>query len=381
MSRKYLAQESDPLIWRADVVGGAQQRTMHSRRQGGESMNIETDERYAWWRLALEGRAPQAVIDDPQCGYYSRGKGEKREPVAITPECAFLGFDQAMVDTVEIWPSVYSHPVTDEAYWEAIDNRRWSDLEGIVAAKPVEDPAAVPFGSNQPADVDPLAAITEEVDAAIRQLELVLPKPGEVVKDKETADKIANSKDRLRELWSRADGQRKVEKAPHDEAAAAVQARWKPLVEARFGRIAAAGEKAETALAAHLQWARAEQRRIEQEREAARLAEERRRQEEHAKALAEAEEKGEPEPEPPAPVAAPPPPEPTRVGGGLSGRKTGLKKSNYRARIDDYPKALESLKDNPKVREAVQACADALARSAAHIAAPGCTVLYDEVST
>ena len=171
------------------------------------------------------------------------------------------------------------------------------------------------------ANIDPLEEITEEVDAAIRQLNSILPKPGEVIKDKATADKIANSKDRLRELWRKADGQRVAEKKPHDEAVAAVQARWKPLVEAKVGRIAQAGEKAEAALAAHLKWARAEQDRIEREREAACREEERLRQEEHARAVAEAAAKAEPEPEPPPPVEAPPPPEPARVGGGLSGRR------------------------------------------------------------
>lgn len=353
--------------------------------------NIDTDRRYAWWRLAIQGRAPEAILAEPECGFFWMGRGTARQPVAIFHDGhdvgVVTGFDRTPGTVDEIWPRCYSHPITDEVYWDTVDNRRWADLEGIVAPKPVEEAAAEPggnlaIGSNQPPEpIDPLEEITDEVEAAIRQLDLVLPKPGEVVKIKAEADKIANSKDRLRELWQKADKQRVVEKTPHDEASKAVQARWRPLVEKDTGTIAAAAGRAEKALAAHLKWARDEQARIEREREAARQAEEKRLREEHEAAVAEARAAAEPEPEPPAPVEAPPPPEPVRVGGGLSGRRTGLRASNYRAVIGDYEKALEFFKDNAKVREVVQSLADALARSAAHTAAPGCTVTHDEGTT
>jgi len=354
--------------------------------------DIDTDRRYAWWRLALQGRAPQAVISEPECGFYAVGRGSDRKPVAIFHDGHDLGtvagFDRTPATVDEIWPRCYSHPITDEVYWQAVDDRRWADLEGIVAPKPVEERAAEPGGSlsiggsnHPPEGLDPFEEITDEVEAAIRQLDLVLPRPGEVVKIKAEADKIANSKDRLRELWQKADKQRTVEKTPHDDASKAVQARWRPLVEKDVGTIAVAASRAEKALAAHLKWARAEQERIEREREAARLAEEKRLREEHEAAVAAAQAAAEPEPEPPAPVEAPPPPEPVRVGGGLSGRRTGLRRTNYRAVITDYPTALAHFRDSPTVRAAVQALADALARSAAHEAAPGCTITFDEGTT
>ena len=343
--------------------------------------DIDTDPRYAWWRNAIAGREPEAIIGDPECGFYSMGRGADRKPVAIYlgegEMLADVGFDARTVRGItagEVWPRCYSHPITEAVYWDTVDNRRWADLEGIVAPKPVEERPAEPGGNlsiggnNPPEDVPPIVAITEEVDNAIAALNAILPKPGEVVKDKARADLLANSQDRLRELWKKADTQRITEKKPHDEAAAAVQAAWKPLVEAKVGRIASAAEQAAAAVAGYLKWAKAEQGRIEREREAARLAEEKRRQDE-------------PDPEPPAPVEAPPPPAPVRAGGGYSGRRIGLRATNYRAVIDDYPAALEFFKDNPKVREAVQSLADALARSAAHTAAPGCTVTHSEGTT
>lgn len=357
--------------------------------------NLDTDPRFQWWRDALAGRAPEAVIDDPQPGFYWTGRGTERKPVVIYPgegellaDVGFGGTTSKGLSASEVWPRCYSHPITDEVYWDTIDNGRWADLEGIVEPKPAEEAPVEPGGNlavgsnNPPEDIPPIVAITEEVDNAIAALNAILPKPGEVVKDQALADRLANSQDRLRELWTKANKQRIIEKRPHDEAAAAVQALWKPLVEEKVGRIHAAASKAAAAVTGYLKWAKAEQERIQREAEAAAARERERLEQERLQREAEAAETGEPIPEEPEVVVeAPPPPEPVRVGGGLSGRRTGLKAKNYRAVINDYPKALEFFAENPKVRETVQALADALARSAAHTAAPGCTVTHDEGTT
>lgn len=332
-------------------------------------MNIDTDPRYAWWRDALAGARPEAILTEPQSGFYYAGKGEGREPVAIFSDgvelLAITGFDRNPVEVGAVWPRCYSHPISVEVYWDTVDNRRWADLEGIV--EPV-DPAAVPFGNRPPAD--PFEEIAEEAESAIGALEAILP--GEPLRDQALADRLANSKDRLRELWRKAEGERKAEKKPHDDAAAAVQMKWNPLQ----ARIADAGQRAEIVVNGYLKWARDEQeRKRREELEAAAEAERQR-----VASLAALKPEEEAPPELLVPVEAPPPAEPVRAGGGLTGRRTGLRK-NWRAVVDDYPALIEHLKDNEQIREAAFTIANAAARSQAHTALPGCRAVYDEGTT
>lgn len=360
------------------------------------SIDLATDPRYAWWRLSLEGKAPEAVVDDPQPGYYWIGKGAERQPVAIYPNeydemAGSRGFHAGEGPTIggpdfvaTLWPSVYSHPITDAVYWDTIDNGRWADLDGIVA--PRETPVAsgemggnVMIGHNRP-PLEPFDEISDEVENAIDALDAILPEDG-MVRSKEVADHIANSRDRLRELWKKADAARVAEKKPHDDASAAVQNKWRPIVDKDEGAIAKAAKKAGALVDGYLKWAQAEQDRIaREERERAR-EEQRKRDEEHAKAVAEAKAAEAPEPPAPEPVEVVAPPEPVRVGGGYSGRRTGLKEGTRRAEVEDWDALINHLKNHAEVREVCQKIANAAARSAAKVALPGCKVVSGETIT
>ena len=325
---------------------------------------------FQWWQDAIDGKTPEAVIDDPQCGFYYTGRGADREPVAIYEDddgiVASIGFDQRTIAPTAIWPRCYSHPITSDKYWAAVDSGAWADTEGLIEPKP---PAPDPTGknvvlSNEVEDDRPLEEIVDEkIEAALGVLNDTIPKNLDDI-TQEVADKLANSKDRLRELWKEAEEARKAEKKPLDEAAKAVQLKWKPVQE----KAEVGGDKAERAIRHFL-------KREEAKRQAeARRREEERRQQEEARRAAEEAAKvaGEPPPPEPEPVEEQEPePERTRVGGALSGRRTSLRVTRRYAVIDDFDKALEYFKGRPEIRDVVQTMANAAARAQTPV--PGCT--------
>ena len=143
------------------------------------------------------------------------------------------------------------------------------------------DDAPPPTGHNAPPpyDADALAALKAEVvgcqtaAADWRKVEITAQHDAEKANDFLTG---------VRGLFKRVDGQRKADKAPHDTAAKAVDAAFKPLIEA----LTAIGDEIKAKLTA---FAVAEERRQREAAEAARRAAEeeaRRAQEEAARAAA-----------------------------------------------------------------------------------------------
>lgn len=328
---------------------------------------------FQWWKDALEGKAPEAVIDDPQPGFYYAGRGGDREPVAIYHDedelVAAIGFNQRIIAPLAVWPRCYTHPISEEKYWDTVDNNRWADTEGLVEPKPNEpDPTGetvTDFANDTGEDERaPEEIIAEKIEAAFSVLNEAIPKDLDAI-DRPAADKIANSKDRLQELWKEAEEQRKAEKKPLDEAARAVQAKWRPVQE----RAETGKDTAERALRHYLRREEAKRREEERQRlEAQRKAEEERKAAEEAARAA-----GEPAPPEPEPVPEPePPPEPTRVGGALSGRRTSLRVKRRYAVIEDFDKALEYFKGRDELRATVQQMADAAARAQTPV--PGCRI-------
>ena len=340
-----------------------------------------TDE-YKWWRDALAGAAPEAILNEPQCGFYAIGKGANRQPAAIFLDEGHLSavkdFAEVPVDPHDIWSKCYNHPISDQKYWQAVEETKWADTDGLVDQPADAGPATggeveIPtVGHNQPPEeIDPRDEIEEKIKAAIGIVNETIPKDG--IRDEETANKVANGRDRLRELWQKADATRKAEKKPHDEAAKAVQARWSPVLElAKAG-----GETAAAAATGYLTWRRKEDARIAAEAEAERQKLEAERAAKEAARLAAeeaAKEKGEPPPPPepePEPIPEPaPPPAKARIGGALSGRRSSLRVKRRWAVIDDYDALLAVIKNHTEIKAAAQSVADAAARSQTPLA--GC---------
>lgn len=327
---------------------------------------------YHWWRDALAGRMGEIHEDRPQPGFYKLrdGRDGPWKPVAIWNAngalVARVGDESR--DPFDVWVWCAKHPVAKLDAKYAFEHGSW--------------PGDVPLPTNAAT-----LSLQEEIADASEQAEAFLrstPIDGKIA-----ADTAANWRARLIDLGKQADKQREAEKRPHDEAAKAVQLKWKPSIESA----ADAANRLRDALTA---WMRAEEakRRAEAEAKARAEAEQRRREYEASVAQAEAAflpPVGAPTEQqrqehaanvalakaallPPEPAA----PEPVKIqAGGQRGRKTGLR-TITRYVVADYAAALAALKDHPTVREAVEKVAAQQAK--AGVAVPGVEAVHDQVA-
>jgi len=316
-------------------------------------------DQFQWWRDALAGNTGAIEEPTPQSGYYRmrRGKDGPWLPVAIWQRDGELvcrvGNDTK--NAHDVWTWCAGNPVAKDAAKQAFDTGSW--------------PGDVP----QMGDNSGTLSIQEEITDAVTQALAWLTKSG--VKDKTAADTAANWRARLLDLGKRADKQRETEKRPHDEAAKAVQAKWKPAID----EATEAANRIRDSLTA---WMRAEDARQRAEQEAfRRTAEEAARKQSEAQESARkaAEAANLPPPPEPEPISLPlPEPEPVRVqAGGQRGRKAGLRTITKYV-ITDYGKALAHVKDHPDVIEAVTKVASAQAKAGAIV--PGVESQTEQVA-
>lgn len=311
---------------------------------------------WQWWQDALAGKAPAIDANTPQCGFYKKrdGKGGKWLPVMIRFDdngalrCR-VGDDSA-ADPFDVWTWCAGNPVSKEAAKVAFET---GSFPGDVELAPV--------GHNS-GDLSLAEQIRDYAATALGWLN----KAG--VKDKQSSDMAANYRAELLRLSKEADRERETEKRPHDEAAKAVQAKWKPLIDEATGA-------ANTLRDELTKWMRAEEARLEAERRAKWEAEqkeaaaERKRIEDERAALMRDDPISaltSPEPELPA---APQPPEPVKVNaGGQRGRAAGLRTVTKYV-VTDHTKALAFFAESEDVRELVQKLADRASK--AGVAVPG----------
>lgn len=91
------------------------------------------------------------------------------------------------------------------------------------------------IGHNGGPPLDPAAAVMQEIeDLFAESLNFA---DGEPIGDEAMHDAITTLRDAIHEAGKRADEMRIAEKKPHDDAAAAVQARWNPLIQAKKGKV------------------------------------------------------------------------------------------------------------------------------------------------
>lgn len=98
---------------------------------------------------------------------------------------------------------------------------------------PAGDPA--PIGHNGAPPDDPFEALKERMEDLIA--ESVNWLDGDDIATEGQAEEIGKLRDALRDIKSEADDARKVEKAPFDAGAAAVQAKYNPWIQPNRGRI------------------------------------------------------------------------------------------------------------------------------------------------
>lgn len=123
--------------------------------------------------------------------------------------------------------------------------------------------AVAPLGHNNPPEPTPLEAHTSNIEDLYAEAGMWLD--GAAIENQGQADEVTRLYDMLDKAAKAADKQRAAEKKPHDDAAKAVQAVWKPLVD----KADRAAKAAKTVLG---KWMVAEQQRLHREAEEARKA-------------------------------------------------------------------------------------------------------------
>ena len=278
---------------------------------------------YAWHRAALAGEIATLDLGRVPCGFFRlRERDGAFVPVAIweeptgalwakvgdrEPECLE---DREQEFSDRVFTHCWRQPVTEELYFAVCEGAPWPDLP----------PPREADYANLPSD--PLEALRVELEGERIEAEAWLA-TGPIA-DQTGADRAANWALRFAEIEKRATAGRRDEKIPHEQAAKAVDARWRPV------------QDTAAALKAKLKDAQTPF-----------LIEKRRRE---AEARAEAARAGEAM----RPVAS--------AAAGTAGRKTSLRTVRS-AVIEDFDAALAALKDNPELRALVQTLADRVARA------------------
>lgn len=305
-------------------------------------------DQFQWWREALAGNVGDIHESEPRSGYFKMREGKNGPwlPVAI-----WRGGDGNLIcrvgsdtrDANDVWTWCAKNPVEKSAAKHAFETGTW--------------PGDVP----QAGDNSGMLSLPEEIDDAVTNALAWLARSK--IGDKTTADTAANWRQRLLDLSKQADKQREAEKRPHDEAAKAVQAKWKPLVD----NAADAANRIRDALTVYM---RAEEAKQRAEQEAQRKAAEEvaRKQREAAEAARrEAEANNLPPPADPVDVPLPLEMEPVKVqAGGQRGRVTGLRTVTKYV-VTDHDAAYAAVKHIPAVREAIEKAAAAMAKAGASV--------------
>lgn len=270
-------------------------------------------DQFEHWREALRTGKPVAYERGaPTAGYFKvRDRNPDRsirwDALAIWLDdeagwlCQRTGPRRAPIDADEIeelFSGCNSTPISYELF------------ERIVAGEPwPEDVAPVEVAAELPPHERADAELTAQRAAMAEWIKSVVS-----VKTKEQADKCGNFADEFAKIEKAAEETRKAEKKPHDDAAAAVQAKWQPIVKRAAELKAWAKKTSEPFLIAERDRIKAEERARADE--AARIARE------AAQARLEAERAGQP---PPIETASPPPPPPPQKAKAGTGRGVHLR--------------------------------------------------------
>lgn len=369
---------------------------------------------FGWWKSAISGKPDPAlkvptgtgVDDGPQPGIYKtrKFKGGPKVPAKVWLTDQAGAVQTRWAEGLILHISVDDQPVNNIAaysghmFFEPVSK---ADVEhyrtnGVWFGE-IKIEAAAGDNSRNMSLEEQIEAIVAEADEWMRQ-QAARPIT------QEAANQAANWRKRLIQLAKDADAKREDEKRPHLEAGRAVDAKWFPIVRRandeakRLNDIETAWAKVErdrlAAEAAERHRQQMEAHRKAMEAEAARRAEEAARiEEERLRAAEEAVARGAnpevmaavmealPTPEdivaelPLPPPPAPPAPVKVQLGGQF-GAKSSLRGRTVYV-VTDYDKAFQLVKDNAKVREAIDKAAAALCK-ARGVALDGCEARIEE---
>lgn len=304
---------------------------------------------YQPYRDLCAGKDVPIYENRPYPGRYRMKRGNGFVAVLINADAngaikARVG--KNIVDATDVWIACAKHPV-DKAAFDAFE---------ATGAWPGDAPEV---GHNSGA-----LSLAEQIRDYAAQALGWLKTSG--ISDVTSKDMAANYRAKLIELRKSADAEREAKKRPHDEAAKAVQAQYKPLID----EADSAANELRDALTVYM---REEERKEREAREKAyreeqaRVEAERRRLEaERAAKMAKDPIAALTEPEPELPMA-PAAPEPVKVrAGGQGGRAAGLRTVTI-YEVTDYAAALSHCKDHPDVVAVVEKVAKAQAKAGATV--------------
>jgi hypothetical protein len=185
------------------------------------------EDQYSFWRRRMAGEVIPIHDGEPQAGFYRLvGKDGYSQPVAYwfgkegDLRCRIGNKDVNDQTANERWPWASKKPITHEVYKAVIAGGPWPDQhEGVTRDRA--------NSAGAPAD-DSFEGLKDRIEDLARDAEALI-KAGDAP-DQSSADRASDLANRLAELQKRADAARKVEKKPHDDAVAAVQAKWNPLL-------------------------------------------------------------------------------------------------------------------------------------------------------
>lgn len=180
-------------------------------------------DQYDRWRQRLAGETVPTYPNEPDPGFYrvrSRDKQSWRTIAYWRTEggalrCRLQGVDITNDRAIEIWPWASAHPIAHEVYQSVMAGNEWPDLHEAVTR------------SNQAPTDDSLESLKDRIEDIAREAGKITK-----IETQDGADQAADLANKLGELQNTADAKRAEEKRPHDDAARAVQARWKPVIDA-----------------------------------------------------------------------------------------------------------------------------------------------------
>jgi len=284
--------------------------------------------KYAYWEARQRGENPQAVNEQPECGFYRirEHKDGPFVPLAIFPLSGeIIGFigvrtlgKEIEIDKLcRLWPWACQNDISEATYRDVAENGKdWPDIDATVAdahRKPS------PGDNNPPTDEAEL--LKEQIASASAGVSDYAE-----IKDDEHNARAQTLRARLQELSRNADTLRKELKKPHQDEADKVDAKWMPLVKSSK----ADADKIKTAMEAFA---------------TAKIRAQEKAQAQVTADYAELEAKGVR-----LPAMAPPPPLPTQVKGAI-GKAAHIGKKAVVARVTDWPALYAHFAEEKDVRE------------------------------
>ena len=345
---------------------------------------------YAWHDAAMRGVRRPISADEPMTGWYRNRRKDKQTGVVTWTAVAYwkdttTGEQRCHIDgkaptenrMFETWPYASKYPISEETYDAYLATGKWPEHNDVLAEQERR--------SNEAPDDDSLEGVRARIDALVGEANRLMKKGA--AKTKAEADAAADVAVRLGELTTHGNKIRLKQTEPLRTEVEGINLEWKRVLDpaAIYTRLKAMVVQP---------WLNAENRRLEDEANAAEAARQKIIQDARDKAAAEraardAEYAEQAEqavanqtPLPPAPeevevklpdAAYEPTPKfvPVRAGTG----KTVSARAVKTMQIEDYAKALAFFAEHPEVKALVQSLADKQAKL--DMPVPGCRQLTD----